>query len=105
MIEPISIGIIILGGALFVVLWPQIVHLFSTTIIPWVREVISDGVADSLATIICFADNRMVGTRSQIKSAYKTFKKTLLGCKSTYEKMDANAVTRKTFTIIRDPSG
>jgi hypothetical protein len=107
--DPITIATILatIGGGAIVIaaLWPYIVDYFSTKLIPWVREAVSDSAADAIADVIAFVDNRMTAGRSLTKSAYRTFRETLLGCKAVYEKMSSNTVRIDTTALLRKGTG
>jgi hypothetical protein len=103
--EPITITIWILTSILAVAYWPQIVDFFSTKLIPWVRDRISNNLADWIANFIIFADGKIVLVRRAVKQLWAAFKQHVLGSKMEVRKIDATTVACKTTTIIKDENG
>ncbi len=103
--DPFTIAIIlkVIGGTTVVLVsWPWILDFFSTKIIPWVREHLSTSLADVLAEICCFIDNKAVGIRRNIKSLWKYLRENLLGCETAYTKISSNTAIGKTTTLVRN---
>lgn len=97
--------ILLIGGALLVEFWPQIVDFFSSKIIPWVRNHVSDKYADVIGRIVSFADGKIVLIRRTLKEAWQKFKSFILGMRSTYKRRGANKVEVKTEMFTPSSNG
>ncbi len=103
--DPITIGIWIIGIALTVTFWPWIVDFFSRKLIPWVRTRISTTLADWIESFIIFAENKINPVRRSVKKLWSVFHQHVLGSKMEVRKIDATTVAGKTTTIIKDENG
>jgi len=103
--EPITILIIIVAMSTIIAFWAQIVDLFSQIIIPWVRESISAVAANAIADIISFADGKIVLTRKALQSSWKKFQETVLGIKTTYDRVGPNKIRAHTAIATRAVEG
>jgi hypothetical protein len=102
-IDPISLGIaaILLGIGLTVIFWHHIVDLFSTHLIPFMRQKIGSGVADAVASVIGWLDKKVVLVRNALKAAWRMFKERVLGLRATYRKTSPTTVTAETVATLR----
>jgi hypothetical protein len=102
--DPITITIVavtlLTGG-----FWPYIVDILSTKIIPWLRQHISNAVADIISDLVIFADKGITPVRRTLKSVWANFKETVLGIKVEVTKTSATTSTGITTTLVRNSQG
>ncbi len=103
--EPVTIAILFVSSVLAVAFWPWIVDFFSTTVIPWVRSNVSSMVGSWLADVLAIADGAITPIRRTVKTLWKYFKHTFLGCKVEFTKTSAITAVGKTVTTVRDENG
>jgi hypothetical protein len=88
MVDPVTVWIFI--GAVLVplvvtVMWPYITELFSRVIIPTIRKILGDQVADAVAAIVSWVDNPVSVGRGALLDAWRRFKSRVLGIKTTWK--------------------
>jgi|GEM_PF-6778314 len=104
MIHIIPILIVVAMGTI-VAFWAQIVDLFSQRIIPWVRVNISPVVAEAIADVISFADEKIVPARKTLKASWKIFRETVLGTQTTYTRVGPDRIRAHTAVVTRNLNG
>ncbi|HEY6183225.1 MAG TPA: hypothetical protein VIW67_13330 [Terriglobales bacterium] len=107
--DPLSVTLILkfVTGAIIsaLIAWPWILNFLSTKLIPWLRESVSETIADLLADVLIFADKGIVLVRRTAKQLWKYLKQNILGINLKVEKTSATTALGKTTTFIRDEHG
>jgi hypothetical protein len=99
MIEAILIGFIF--GSVVIVAWPYIVSLMTISVLPTLRATMPQ-VAHTLAEFLKMADSPITGTRVAVKGAIETFKRRVLGIRTTATVMSGNEVKLHIKTYVQN---
>lgn len=93
-------GAIVIGWA-----WAYIREFFAAFLIPAIRKHVSNTLADGIATIISWIDAPASAVRRVASETMASFKKHVLGIKTTYERKSVHSVQENTATYIVTQSG
>jgi len=103
--EPFTATIyFVLGGiaAAVIILWPIIVDIIQQRIIPYVRRIMGNSVAEVLASFVCFLDRTITFVRRQAKKLLKYFQGVILKMDTTYIKLDENNMSATTQAYVNN---
>lgn len=101
----ISIGAALLLGAT-VYFWSHIADLFQKRIIPWFRARLGDSVADGIATVISWVDNKATMTQRLLRDAWQAINRHWLAGETEIHKEAADrAVITKTNYMLKPEGG
>ncbi len=103
--EPITIAVLAVAGALFVAFWAHIQLAFQDHVIPFVREILGDSVAQGLVWIISKLDNAVTNVSKEIKRVWKAFRKHVLKSEELYERQGPNDTQRVRTTYVQGSDG
>ncbi len=95
----------LLAAGTLVLLWNRIVQFLQSTLLPLVRRLLGDTVADFAVNIVSFLDKRVCPAREVLLSAWKTFKYHVLAIRTVYKKRDAHTASATTEAFVRTAEG
>jgi hypothetical protein len=108
MFDPFSwsaIVIVIITTVVGLALWSYIANVMAEYVIPFIRNNISNSVADAIAGMFDWLDGKVVLARSAAKAAFNLFKTKVLGFKATYKKTGIGTISRVTRVTVKDERG
>lgn len=107
MVEPLTILCLVLaaGTAAAVIFWPHIADFFSTVLIPWTRTNLSNELADGIADLFCWLDDRVCFVRTKVKEMWATFRRVFLGGEVRVRKLSATEALETQTAYLQNEDG
>lgn len=87
--------------ALAVLTWNYIRSLFARTLIPAIRRVMGDSLADCIGTLFSLVDEPLTKTRRVARQLLATFQQQVLGIKTNFYWRDAATIEARTTSHLR----
>lgn len=87
------------GAFLIGYIWDHICYFFQKKVIPYVRRILGNTVADVLANIVMFANQTFTMPRRAIRASWDWFRHNVLKVTTTYDRKDDYVVV--TDTIVQ----
>ena len=88
--------------ALAIALWPWIMQLMAKHVIPFVRRRLGAQVADRLASLVGWIDDRVCLTRQQVMDGWRALTENGLGIVTTYSQLTPASVRAVSELSVTD---
>ena len=88
-----------------VLLWSYLRELFASSIIPCLRRVLGDTLADAVADVFVWLDGGVTRTRATVSRVLESFRTKVRGIKSTFTWTSPGEVTAKSSICLQKDSG